>query len=111
MRAGRSRAQPTDHVRFAQTWQARPISATLFEIEGGGALAFVDLTRTDTLPHRWRPRVVASRARRRARFLSAPVHRSARLAYRHEVLLYVPESGAKPFALGEYGGLVSADGS
>lgn len=98
-------AQPTDDVRFSQSWRAEPVRYAI-AVKGGGALVFVDLIRVDRYHAVGDHRVSFDGAEASA-FLTTPDARSASLTYRHEVLLYVPEDGPA-FALGQYGGLVSA---
>jgi hypothetical protein len=43
-------------------------------------------------------------------FLAEGISSSGKLRYYHQVLLYLPGGDARPRALGQYGGVVGADG-
>jgi hypothetical protein len=100
-------AQPSEHIVFRQTWSADPVKYA-FRLDDGGVLMFVDLHRDDyyTIQGKHALGFAGSQA---AAFLPEPVHRHARLSYEHEVLLLAPGDG-KPYAIGQFGGLVRASG-
>jgi len=97
-------------VRFSQRWSARPVEFALRTVDGG-ALVFATLQRVD------RYQITAGRAidwpegSEQEAFLSGRLYSTGVLRYFHQVLMYVPpESDDKPFVLGQYGGVVAADG-
>lgn len=95
-------------VTFSQTWVADDVKYAL-RTSDGGALAFVTLLRSDTyevgdgLTITW-PEGTPQQA-----FLASGIAGSGKLNYYHQVLLYIPGGSGKPRALGQYGGVVSAD--
>lgn len=98
-------------VRFAQSWSARPVEYAL-RTSDGGALVFATLVRID------RYRIKPGRAidwpegSEQEAFLSRRLYSRGVLRYFHQVLMYVPPtSGGKPFALGQYGGVVEGAGN
>lgn len=99
-------AQPTD-VGFEQSWRAATVRYAL-RLEGGGALVFVDLVRTERYDVRGGD-ALRFEGTEAGRFLSKPIRTRARLTYYHQVLLQLPSTG-DPFALGQYGALVAATG-
>lgn len=96
-----------EEVAFTQTWSAAPVSYAL-RMEGGGALVFATLERTDNYrvlaKHslRWQGSEVAA-------YFPRPVRSAATLTYAHQLLIMLPTRG-KPLLIGQYGGLVNATG-
>jgi hypothetical protein len=110
MREVAERQGAIEGVRFAQSWTARPVEYALRTVDGG-ALVFATLARKD------RYRIDAGRAidwpegSEQEAFLSGRLYSTGELRYYHQVLMYVPpESDAKPFVLGQYGGVVDGVG-
>ncbi len=97
-------------VKFSQSWGTEKVQYALRTADGG-ALAFVTLIRRDTyqvkpgLTITW-PNGTPQRA-----FLSAGISGSGTLNYDHQVLLYLPGNGGKPRVIGQYGGVIGADGN
>lgn len=97
-----------DGVTFSQSWGADEVKHVLRTTDGG-ALAFVTLLRLDTyevedgLTISW-PEGTPQQA-----FLSSGISSSGKLRYYHQVLMYIPGGSGKPRAIGQYGGVVSAD--
>ena len=98
------------NVTFVQSWAADDVEfaartndggmlvwATLLRLDGYGVKAGVSVTFPEGSPQK--------------AFLSKDITTSGKLRYYHQVLLYVPgPGGGKPRALGQYGGVVGADG-
>ena len=102
-----AQAQPREHIEFRQTWTADPVRYA-FRLADGGVLMFVDLHRSDHYQIKGK-HALGFAGSEAAAFIPEPVHHSARLDYEHEVLLLAPADG-KAFAIGQFGGLVSATG-
>jgi hypothetical protein len=109
MRATAQKNGSLDKVEFSQTWGAEDVQYVLRTADGG-ALAFVTLLRADTytvddgLTITW-PQNSPQQA-----FLSSGISSSGKLRYYHQVLLHLPGGKGKPRAIGQYGGVVGADG-
>jgi hypothetical protein len=101
------KAQPRKGVTFDQEWKAEPVDYVLRLVDGG-ALMLVDLHRLDVF------RVNQGNALKfggseAGAYLPDPITDVARLRYAHQVLMVVPAEG-QPLVIGQYGGLVSAQG-
>jgi hypothetical protein len=101
------KAQPRKGVTFDQEWKAEPVDYVL-RLADGGALMLVDLHRLDIF------RVNQGKALKfggseAGAYLPDPITDVARLRYAHQVLMVVPAEG-QPLVIGQYGGLVSAQG-
>lgn len=96
------------NVSYSQAWDTDKVQYVL-RTSDGGALAFVTLLRSDTyevedgLTITW-PDDTPQQA-----FLSSGIAGAGTLNYYHQVLLHIPGGKGKPRALGQYGGVVSAD--
>ncbi|CAN5752910.1 hypothetical protein BH20ACT6_BH20ACT6_00210 [soil metagenome] len=95
-----------DGVRLEQSWSARPVEWAV-RTDDGGALMFATLERTDGYrlkdpkSIRW-PAESEQRA-----FLDDATDKTPTLEYLHQVLVYVPPTGAgQARAIGQYGGVV-----
>lgn len=96
-------------VGFSQTWGAEDVEFAV-RTSDGGALAFVTLLRLDTYTVKEGLTITWPESSPQRAFLSDGITRSGKLRYYHQVLLYIPGGDdAKPRALGQYGGVVSAD--
>lgn len=95
-------------VTFTQSWAAQPVKYAM-RTRGGGALAFVTLLRLDTYTVKEGLTVRFPSGTPQEALLSSGISRSGKLRYYHQVLLYIPGGSAKPRAIGQYGGVVSAD--
>ena len=98
------------NVTFVQSWAAEKVQfaarttdggflvwATLLRLDGYGVKEGVAVTFPDGSPQK--------------AFLAKDITTSGKLRYYHQVLLYAPgPGGGKPRALGQYGGVVGADG-
>ena len=101
------KAQPRKGVTFDQQWKADPVDYVL-RLADGGALMVVDLHRLDEF------RVKQGKALKfggseAGAYLPDPITDTAKLRYEHQVLMVVPAEG-QPLVIGQYGGLVSAQG-
>lgn len=96
-------------VEFSQDWSADDVRYVL-RTSDGGALAFVTLLRSDTYAVEDGLTITWPEGTPQQAFLASGIVGSGKLNYYHQVLLYIPGSGSgKPRALGQYGGVVSAD--
>jgi hypothetical protein len=96
-------------VTFTQTWAAEDVQHAL-RTDDGGALVFVTLLRQDTYDVQDGVTVTWPSGSPQQAFLASGISSSGKLRYYHQVLLYVPSGDRKPRALGQYGGVVGADG-
>jgi hypothetical protein len=108
MRAAAKSNAALKGVTFSQSWAAQPVDHVL-RTRGGGALAFVTLLRLDTYTVKEGLTVQFPAGTPQEALLSSGITRSGKLRYYHQVLLYIPGGSAKPRAIGQYGGVVSAD--
>jgi hypothetical protein len=95
-------------VTFSQSWGNEDVKYVLRTTDGG-ALAFVTLLRLDTYTVKEGLTVSWPEGTPQQAFLSSGISSAGKLRYYHQVLLYIPGSGGKPRAIGQYGGVVSAD--
>ena len=95
-------------VRFSQSWASDDVKFVLRTTDGG-ALAFVTLLRLDTYQVKNGLTVSWPAGTPQQAFLSSGISSSGKLRYYHQVLLYIPGGNGKPRAIGQYGGVVSAD--
>lgn len=99
------------NVSFSQSWGAEDVKFVA-RTQDGGALVFATLLRADTYAVKNGVTVSWPDGSPQKAFLSMDITTSGKLRYYHQVLLYVPgEGGGKPRALGQYGGVVSGEGS
>lgn len=97
-----------DDVRFSQTWEAEDVEYALRTADGG-ALAFVTFLRQDTYEVDEGLTITWPEGSPQQAFLSSGIAGSGQLNYYHQVLIHLPGGTGKPRALGQYGGVVSAD--
>jgi hypothetical protein len=97
-------------VTFSQSWGTEKVEYALRTADGG-ALAFVTLTRSDTYKVKSGLTITWPEGTPQQAFLSAGISGSGTLNYDHQVLLYIPGNGGKPRAIGQYGGVIGADGN
>lgn len=95
-------------VKFSQSWAADDVKYAL-RTSDGGALAFVTLLRTDTYDVEDGLSITWPDGSPQKAFLESGIAGTGRLNYYHQILLYLPGGDGKPRALGQYGGVVSAD--
>lgn len=96
------------NVTFSQTWGAEDVHYAA-RTQDGGALVFATMLRRDNYAVKNGVRVSWPEGSPQKAFLSNDITTSGKLRYYHQVLLYLPAEG-KPRALGQYGGVVSAEG-
>jgi hypothetical protein len=108
MRATAETNAKLDGVTFSQSWGSDPMKHVLRTTDGG-ALAFVTLRRLDTYEVKEGLTISWPEGTPQQAFLSSGISRAGKLRYYHQVLLYIPGGDAKPRAIGQYGGVVSAD--
>jgi hypothetical protein len=95
-------------VTFSQSWGNDDVKYVLRTTDGG-ALAFVTLLRLDTYQVKAGLTVSWPEGTPQQAFLSSGISSAGKLRYYHQVLLYIPAGSGKPRAIGQYGGVVSAD--
>lgn len=108
MRAAFDQANALEGVRMSQSWAAEGVDHAL-RTEDGGALVWVTLLRLDNYSVQPGIKVSWPDGSPQKAFLTDGISSSGKLRYYHQVLLYIPGGDAKPRALGQYGGVVSAD--
>ncbi|MEV7397012.1 hypothetical protein [Aeromicrobium sp. NPDC092404] len=108
MRATAETNAKLDGVTFAQSWGSDPVKYVLRTTDGG-ALAFVTLLRLDTYEVKDGLTVSWPEGTPQQAFLSSGISSAGKLRYFHQVLMYIPGGSGKPRAIGQYGGVVSAD--
>jgi len=96
------------NVTFSQAWGAQDVKYAA-RTQDGGALVFATMLRLDTYAVKNGVSVTWPEGSAQKAFLSQAITTSGKLRYYHQVLLYVPADG-KPRALGQYGGVVGAEG-
>ncbi len=97
-------------VTFSQRWSSRPVEYAL-RAEDGGALVVATLERHDRYRIDEGTAVDWPEGSEQKAFLAGSLYSSATLRYFHQLLMYVPpEDGGAPFVLGQYGGVVGAEG-
>ena len=96
-------------VSLTQDWAAEKVVHAL-RTDDGGALVFVTLLRRDT--YTVEPGVTVSwpTGSPQEAFLAEGISSTGKLDYYHQVLLYLPGGQERPRALGQYGGVISAEG-
>lgn len=109
MRATASTNAALKDVGFTQGWDADPVKYVL-RTSDGGALAFVTLLRLDTYTVKKGLTVTWPKGSPQEAFLSSGITNSGKLRFYHQVLLYIPGGSGLPRAIGQYGGVVGAEG-
>jgi hypothetical protein len=98
-------------VEFSQDWGAKPVQYAL-RTSNGGALVFATLLRQDSYDIADGRAVNWPEGSEQKALLAGKLYTAGILRYYHQVLMYVPPDGeGKPRVLGQYGGVVSGDGS
>jgi hypothetical protein len=109
MRAAAATNEGLKGVTFSQSWDTEKVQYAL-RTSDGGALAFVTLLRRDTYKVKSGLTITWPSGTPQQAFLSAGISGSGTLNYDHQVLLYIPGNGGKPRAIGQYGGVIGAEG-
>jgi len=110
MRSAASSNAGLKGVTFTQSWSAEKVRFAL-RTSDGGALVFATLLRSDTYKVKAGLTVNWPKGSPQQAFLSDGISGSGTLRYQHQVLLYLPGKSGKPRAIGQYGGVVGADGA
>ncbi|MCW2798701.1 MAG: hypothetical protein JWQ70_173 [Aeromicrobium sp.] len=110
MRSAEAKNSALKGVTFSQAWATEKVHYAL-RTSDGGALAFVTLTRRDTYKVKSGLTITWPKGTPQEAFLAAGISGSGTLNYDHQVLLYIPGDGGKPRAIGQYGGVIGADGN
>jgi hypothetical protein len=108
MRAAFDQANQLEGVRVTQSWAAERVEHAL-RTDDGGALVWVTLLRLDNYQVQPGIKVSWPAGSPQQAFLANGISGSGKLRYYHQVLLHLPGGDGKPRALGQYGGVVSAD--
>lgn len=96
-------------VGFSQKWRADPVTHAL-RTSDGGALVFATLERLDAYTVQDGVTVTFPEGSPQQAFLQTGISTSGTLRYLHQVLLRVPPGDGPVRALGQYGGVVEAQG-
>ncbi|KQY59666.1 hypothetical protein ASD11_08980 [Aeromicrobium sp. Root495] len=96
-------------VGFSQRWSAEPVAHAL-RTSDGGALVFATLERLDAYEVQDGVTVTFAQDSPQQAFLQSGISTSGTLRYLHQVLLRVPPGDGPVRALGQYGGVVEAQG-
>lgn len=98
------------NVSFTQTWAADDVEFAA-RTNDGGMLVWATLLRLDRYGVENGVAVSFPEGSPQQGFLGRDISTSGSLRYYHQVLLYVPAPGeGRPRALGQYGGVIGADG-
>jgi hypothetical protein len=108
MRSAFVQANQLEGVTVTQTWAAERVEHAL-RTDDGGALVWVTLLRLDSYSVQQGIKVSWPPGSPQQAFLANGISNTGKLRYYHQVLLYLPGGQQKPRALGQYGGVVSAD--
>jgi hypothetical protein len=108
MRSAFVQANRLEGVSVTQTWAAEKVEHAL-RTDDGGALVWVTLLRLDNYNVQQGIKVSWPAGSPQQAFLANGISNTGKLRYYHQVLLYLPGGQQKPRALGQYGGVVSAD--
>ncbi len=109
MRTAARRNASLDGVRFGQTWKAEKVTHALRTADGG-ALVFATLERVDSYRVRDGIQVTWPDDSPQKALLESGVSSSGRLRYLHQVLVEIPGGSGRPRVIGQYGGVVEAEG-
>lgn len=109
MRAAAERNASLEGVSFAQTWSAREVRHVLRTADGG-ALVFATLERVDSYEVGEGVRVTWPDDSPQKALLESGLSSSGSLRYLHQVLVSIPGGSGKPRVIGQYGGVVEAEG-
>lgn len=96
-------------VNVTQSWAAEKVEHAL-RTDDGGALVWVTLLRLDNYVVAEGVKVSWPAGSPQEAFLADGISTTGKLRYYHQVLLYLPGGKERPRALGQYGGVVGADG-
>lgn len=109
MRAATEQNRNLRRVRYSQKWAADPVRYAL-RLRDGGALVFVDLKRADTYRVPSGVTVTWPKDSPQRAFIPAGISTSGTLVYRHQVLMIIPGRDRPVRVIGQYGGVVGAQG-
>lgn len=111
MREVAASSEDLEDVELEQSWAPRKLEYAI-RTSDGGALVFATMLREDSYTVKDGVTVAWPDGSPQKAFLSGDISQSGQLRYYHQLLLYVPASGqGKPYALGQYGGVVSGEGA
>ncbi len=109
MREAAERNAALRDVTFSQRWAAAKVQHAL-RTSDGGALVFATLERTDSYEVGEGVRVTWPDDSPQKALLESGVSSSGSLRYLHQVLIVVPGGSGEPRVIGQYGGVVEAEG-
>ncbi|WP_374999778.1 hypothetical protein [Aeromicrobium sp. CTD01-1L150] len=109
MRTAARQNSELDGVEHSQEWEAEEVRHVLRTADGG-ALAFVDLSRSDTYEVEEGVTVTWPEDSPQQAFIPQGISTSGTLLYKHQVLVLIPGGEGKPRAIGQFGGAVGAEG-
>lgn len=108
MRTAFDQANRLEGVRVTQEWAAERVEHAL-RTDDGGALIWVTLLRVDNYTVQQGIKVSWPEGSPQEAFLANGISGTGKLRYYHQVLLQVPGGKGEPRALGQFGGVVSAN--
>lgn len=109
MRSAAERNASLEDVSFSQTWSAQEVRHVL-RTSDGGALVFATLERVDSYEVAEGVRVTWPDDSPQKALLESGLSSSGSLRYLHQVLVSIPGGSGKPRVIGQYGGVVEAEG-
>ena len=109
MRSTVAQNSELEGVTYDQTWSAEEVRHVVRTADGG-ALAFVDLNRSDVYEVEAGVTVTWPESSPQQAFIPQGISTSGTLLYKHQVLVLIPGGEAKPRVVGQFGGVVGAEG-
>ncbi len=109
MRSSVAQNSGLEGVAYRQEWSAEPVRHVLRTADGG-ALAFVDLNRSDVYEVEAGVTVTWPESSPQQAFIPQGISTSGTLLYKHQVLMMIPPGDAKARVVGQFGGVVDAEG-
>lgn len=108
MRTSFDQVNRLEGVTMTQSWAPEKVKHVL-RTDDGGALIWVTLLRLDTYSVDPGIKVSWPEGSPQQAFLSDGISGTGKLRYYHQVLLYLPGGKGEPRAVGQYGGVISAE--
>ncbi|MGJ9414174.1 hypothetical protein ACHAAC_15835 [Aeromicrobium sp. CF4.19] len=109
MRATAAQNADLAGVTYEQQWSSQTVRHVLRTADGG-ALAFIDLERSDTYEVEDGVTVTWPEDSPQQAFIPQGISTTGTLLHHHQVLVHLPGGDAKPRAIGQYGGVIGAEG-
>lgn len=109
VRAAAEQNRSLDGIGYEQTWEAQEVRHAV-RTSDGGTLAFVDLSRSDTYEVPDDVTVTWPEDSPQRAFIPEGLSTTGTLLYRHQVLMLIPVGDDPPRVIGQFGGVVGAEG-